>query len=88
LRRALLARGERDAALMLSGGTGRWQPFGPAQTDAMKRDYEEDLTWLHAGADGHATITGETGAGQTGNYPQAADIERGQHHDREKRTMG
>jgi hypothetical protein len=62
-------RGEDPRPLI---GSGRWLPFNRPQVVTMREAYLDDLFWLHAGADGLASIIEETGADRTGTNPAAA----------------
>lgn len=84
LRDFLDLRGEHSTLLP---GTGRWLPFDPDQVTAMREAYLDDLFWLHAGAEGLATIIEENSADRTGNNPAAAPNARGHPNGYEKRTM-
>jgi len=85
LRQALRDRGSDPA--LLPTGEGRWVPFDPAQTMALRESYADDLFWLRAGADGLATLTEETRPGKMGLTPQQVMTTRGQPDGIEERRM-
>jgi hypothetical protein len=85
LRRALARRGDDPARL--PEGEGRWQPFGAARAAALKEAYEDDLSWLRAGADGLARLAGETGPTDAETQPRGGQPTRGQEDDIEERHM-
>jgi hypothetical protein len=84
LRTILEKRGQDSRTLV---GSGRWQPFDRAQVMAMREAHLDDLFWLHAGADGLATIIEETGVDRTGMNPAAALNFRGQPNEYQERVM-
>lgn len=84
LRAILEQRGEDSHPL---AGSGRWQPFNRAQVVTMREAYLDDLFWLHAGADGLATIIEETGADRTGTNSAAALNFRGHPNEYQERVM-
>lgn len=53
--RQILAEQESPSDI-LPDGSGRWQPFTPAQAAALRETYADDMHWLIAGADGLATL--------------------------------
>ncbi|MCV3272952.1 hypothetical protein [Roseobacter sinensis] len=55
LRRVLADCGADGSALPF--GMGRWNPFTPEETAALREAYADDMMWLVAGADGLATLT-------------------------------
>jgi len=54
LRRLLHLRGDEDGARRIAPGDDRLMPFDPAQQRALRAQYQADLVWLRAGADGLA----------------------------------
>ena len=64
-----LILGDRTSQIIdLPEGNGRWNPFTPEQTAALRENYQDDMMWLTAGADGLATLTEDrtrTRAGKT-----------------------
>ena len=85
LRRVLADRGEAGGTLPF--GMGRWNPFTPEETAALRETYADDMMWLVAGADGLATLTEDearTRAGQT--LPAGAQTE-GHGDEHEERPM-
>lgn len=85
LRRTVVGRGG-DAG-HLPKGRGRWEPFSAVQAAALKEAYEDDLFWLHAGADGLARLAGETGLSNAGGHPRDGHPTRGQEDGIEERHM-
>ncbi|GFE48455.1 hypothetical protein So717_02080 [Roseobacter cerasinus] len=85
LRRGLAHRSADGSALPF--GMGRWNPFTPEETAALRERYADDMMWLVAGADGLATLT-EDGApiraGQT--LPTGAQT-KGHGDEHEERQM-
>jgi hypothetical protein len=68
-------------------GMGRWNPFAPDQTAALREVYEDDIMWLAAGADGLARLAEDrsrTRAGTT--LPPTAKME-GQSYEQEQRPV-
>jgi len=63
LRQILLERGEAQAAYSLPGGNMRWQPFDSDQVSRLRTQYDKDIKWLRAGADGVATYVDDKTAG-------------------------
>jgi hypothetical protein len=85
LRRVLADRGHGHAQLPY--GMGRWNPFAPDQTAALREVYEDDIMWLAAGADGLARLAEDrsrTRAGTT--LPPTAKME-GQSYEQEQRPV-
>lgn len=64
LRRALSQRNEHGQVLPF--GMGRWNPFTPEETAALRESYADDMMWLVAGADGLATLREEGIADRAG----------------------
>ena len=81
LRAAQIRRG-RDPA-RLPEGNGRWQPFTAAQRKKMHEQYEDDLFWLRAGADGLAGFIEEDRPDQAETNPPGGILTRGQDDDRQ-----
>ncbi len=54
LRRLLHMRGDDEGARRIAPGDDRLMPFDPAQQGALRAQYQADLAWLRAGADGLA----------------------------------
>ncbi|ASM71493.1 hypothetical protein SULPSESMR1_00661 [Pseudosulfitobacter pseudonitzschiae] len=82
LRDLLAARG--GIAAQAVTGSGRWTPFTPEHSAALRAAYADDLAWLAAGADGLASLTQDperTRAGQT--LPCVPQTE-GHDYDRQK----
>lgn len=69
----------------LPEGDGRWQPFTPAQSAALRETYADDMMWLHAGADGLATLTEDPFRKRAGTSLPAEAMTRG--HDDDQRRQ-
>ncbi len=67
LRDILRDGGDRDAAQILAGLTGPFQPFPQLHKDKLRDDYRQDIDWLQAGADGLATYLDPT-RGTSGGF--------------------
>ncbi|AXI48951.1 hypothetical protein C1J03_16525 [Sulfitobacter sp. SK012] len=78
--RTAIKQQDRDAS-ELPEGDGRWQPFAPAHTAAMRETYQDDMMWLSAGADGLATLTQDPTRSRTGKSQPAGDIRQGHSND-------
>lgn len=63
-------------------GEGRWNPFTPAQSAALREAYADDIMWLAAGADGLATLTEDRTRTRAGLTLPAGALIKGQSHDR------
>jgi len=81
LRAVLAERGGPAAAL--PDATGRWNPFTRAQVAALQENYEDDLFWLMAGADGLAHLTQDQAGARAGSSPPPAYMTKGHGHDRQ-----
>jgi len=81
----------REAAALPSG-SGRWQPFSPAQGAALREVYADDMMWLTGGAGGLARLAAdpdkttmqETPAGAA---PPQPDKTRGRRNEQEDRRL-
>jgi len=80
-------RDREETPDVLPPGEGRWDPFDHAQTMALREAYADDLFWLRAGADGHATLIEETRPDKTGKTPLQAQTTRGQPDGIEERRL-
>lgn len=85
LRDVLALRGENPD--LLGTATGCYHPFNTEQTARLRELYQDDLFWLHAGADGLATLMTEKTRDQTGLIPQRDTLARGHDDDRQKGRM-
>lgn len=57
LRKARRAKGQPTGLTALTEGPdGHWQPFDRVQQAALREDYQDDLYWLRAGAEGLAQL--------------------------------
>ncbi|MDQ7069476.1 MAG: hypothetical protein Q9M48_01800 [Rhodobacterales bacterium] len=74
-----------DLAQADLAGEGRWQPFNRAQIAQMRENYQDDLHWLRAGADGLALLTEETGLHETRNNLAGGQTIKGQNDDRDEK---
>ncbi|MFD1508375.1 hypothetical protein [Lacimonas salitolerans] len=74
--RAALALAGRDTT-HLPTGDGAYMPFTRAQTARLQESYADDLFWLHAGADGLATLITGKSSGAEGKTPTPDPTERG-----------
>jgi hypothetical protein len=80
LRAAFSKRGGNPAKL--PSGEGRWYPFDALQNAKLRETYADDMFWLHAGADGLATLITEDQPDQAGENLPGGATTRGQTHDR------
>ena len=77
----------------LPDGDGRWLPFAPDQTAALRENYADDLLWLTGGADGLARLLPDPDkipnpkTERAGTSLPTADMTRGRIHDRQERHM-
>lgn len=78
--------GDRAAAA-LPEGDGRWHPFTPAQSAALRENYADDLMWLTAGADGLARLIEDPDKKRTGLNPSMTDKTRGRRYDDDERRL-
>lgn len=62
-------------------GEGRWNPFSPAQSAALREAYADDLHWLTAGADGLAKLTQDTPRPRAGTSLPPGQNTEGHTHD-------
>lgn len=85
LRDVLILRGEDPD--LLGQGEGGYQPFSPVQVARMGEIYQDDLFWLHAGADGLARLMTENTRQQTGPIPRRVSLAKGQDDDRQQGRM-
>lgn len=74
--RDAMAMAGRDIS-QLPQGDGAYRPFDAAQSAALQESYADDLFWLHAGADGLATIIIGKSPGSEGKTPAPDQTERG-----------
>lgn len=74
----------------LATGQGRWNPFSPAQGEALREAYADDMMWLTAGADGLATLTEDRTRPRAGLSLPSGALTKGQSHDKhtEPRIQG
>lgn len=79
LRKILTEQGA--AANQLPDGDDRWQPFTSEQSARLRENYADDLHWLHAGADGLATLATDPTRTQTGINLHAGAMTEGRTHD-------
>lgn len=70
----------------LAVGEGRWNPFTPAQSAALREAYADDMMWLTAGADGLATLTEDPSRTRTGLSLPVGALTKGQSHDQQTDT--
>lgn len=70
-----------DLPAHLAQGEGRWNPFNPAQTAALREAYADDMIWLTAGADGLATLTEDPSRTRASLSLPAGALTKGQSHD-------
>jgi len=75
----------------LPEGDGRWQPFSPTQSAALREVYADDLMWLTGGADGLARLMPDPDKKpdkkRAGLIPPIPDMTRGRIDDRQERRM-
>jgi hypothetical protein len=80
----------------LPDGDGRWMPFAPDQTAALRENYADDLMWLTGGADGLARLLPDPDkipkpetirAGTSLPLIEPSDMTRGRTHDRQERHL-
>lgn len=71
----------------LPDGDGRWQPFSPRQTAALREVYADDLMWLAGGADAQARLMPDPDKKQVGTSPPINDLTRGTMNDRQERRV-
>lgn len=79
--RAILAEHGDDPA-SLPEGQGRWEPFTRAQRSALQEQFEDDLFWLAAGAEGLARLTEKAMPGERGKAHRTGAT-RGHEDDKE-----
>jgi len=85
LRLGLAAQGANPD--VLPDQTGRWQPFNDVQASRLRENYQDDLHWLMAGADGLAALTEtKTPKRADTSLPSGAMI-KGHTHDPPQRHM-
>lgn len=85
LRRAMNANGLDACDLPL--GMGRWNPFTNEQHSALRELYADDMMWLHAGANGLATLVEDRGVTQAGNNLPLTAKRKGQIDEFEERRV-
>ncbi len=85
LRRVLAERGGDGVALPF--GMGRWNPFTPEETAALREAYADDMMWLVAGADGLATLTEDTARTSAAPSLPAGAQTKGHGNEHEERQM-
>jgi hypothetical protein len=72
----------------LTGSSGRWMPFSPAQAAELREAYADDLFWLRAGAEGLARYIEDPEPDKTGNTWPTGPLRRGHDaHDIEDRAV-
>jgi hypothetical protein len=88
LRRRMAENGMPTAELPahLAEGEGRWNPFTPGQSAALREAYTDDMMWLTAGADGLATLTEDPSRTRAGQSLSAGALTKGQSHDQHTHT--
>ena len=74
-------------ALTLPPGDGRWAPFDPCQTAALRETYADDMMWLAGGADGLARLLKDPDKKAAGLNPTATDLTRGRRDDIQESRM-
>jgi hypothetical protein len=67
----------------LSSGEGRWNPFSPEQSAALREAYADDIMWLTAGADGLATLTEDPSRTRAGPSLPTGALTKGQSNDQQ-----
>jgi hypothetical protein len=85
LRRKMAENGvaTEDLPAHLAEGEGRWNPFTPAQSAALREAYADDMMWLTAGADGLATLTEDPSRTRAGHSLPSGALIKGQSHDQQ-----
>lgn len=88
LRRKMAENGMTTADLPahLAEGEGRWNPFTPAQSAALREAYADDMMWLAAGADGLATLTEDPSRKRAGQSLSSGALTKGQSNDRQNHS--
>ncbi len=66
---------------------GRWMPFTPGEVGTLREAYSDDIMWLTAGADGHATLMKNQTPLRTGQTGPGTDRTRGRPDDRQDRRV-
>lgn len=77
--------GRQGAAL--PAGTGRWQPFSPAQGAALRESYADDMMWLAGGGGGYARLADDPDKIPVGQTPPQPDLTRGRRDEQEDRRL-
>ncbi|MGZ2258685.1 hypothetical protein [Roseobacter sp. A03A-229] len=85
LRRVLADRGADGSALPF--GMGRWNPFTPEETAALREAYADDMMWLVAGADGLATLTEDKARTRAATTLPAGAQTKGHGNEHKERQM-
>ncbi|WP_300062217.1 hypothetical protein [uncultured Roseobacter sp.] len=85
LRRVLADRSGNGASLPF--GMGRWNPFTPEETAALREAYADDMMWLVAGADGLATLTEDTTRTRAASSLPAGTQTKGHGNEHKERQM-
>ncbi|WP_299862201.1 hypothetical protein [uncultured Roseobacter sp.] len=85
LRRVLADRGSEGSVLPF--GMGRWNPFTPEENAALRETYADDMMWLHAGADGMATLTEDQTRTRAGKILPAGPQTEGQGNELDERQV-
>ncbi len=88
LRQVLQDRSNTSQAADMPNEYARWQPFKAYHIAAFQAQYDEDIAWLRAGADGIATYEENSEFGSAGTHLQPIKAQRGQFNDQEERGVG
>lgn len=88
LRQVLQDRSNTSQAADMPNEYSRWQPFKAYHIAAFQAQYDEDIAWLRAGADGIAIYEENSEFGLAGKHLQPMKAQRGQFNDQEERGVG
>ena len=88
LRQVLEDRQNNKQAEAMPNDYSRWQPFRPHHIAAFQAQYDEDIAWLRAGADGIASYEENSDSGPAGEHLRPLKAQRGHIHDQEERGVG
>jgi hypothetical protein len=72
---------------ILPFGMGRWNPFTPDDTAALRERYADDMMWLAAGANGLARLTEDRVGDRAGTTPPPDAQTQGQDDERQEGSM-